>query len=96
MRESIIEDTKFDDKYFPTYHMLTKNRPKISRLSIIPLNYHSNYFSILGLKLILELETEIQSQLYQRHHEEFLNNLEAVVLLMAKKLKERTAIMLIT
>ena len=42
MRESITEDTKFDDNEFWTYHMLKKNCLKISCLSIIPLNHHSN------------------------------------------------------
>ena len=42
MWESILEDTKFDKNDFRTYHLLTKNCPKISCLSIIPPNCHSN------------------------------------------------------
>ena len=54
--ESILKDAKFDDKDLRTYHMLTKNSPKTSYLSIITLNYHSNDFPILEFKLILEIE----------------------------------------
>ena len=59
MQESIIEDNKSDDKDFPTYHTLTKKCPKISRLSIIPLNSHSNDFTILEFESLLEIEAEI-------------------------------------
>ena len=38
----------------------------------------------------------MQIQLDQLQHEESLNNLEAIVPLMASKLKEHTAIMFIT
>ena len=62
--------------------MLTKQFPKISCLSIIPLNSHSNDFPILELKSLLELEAESHSQMDQQQHEEGLNNLEAVVPLM--------------
>ena len=47
MRKLIIEDTKFDIKDLPTYQML-KNRPKLSCLSITPLNSHANDVKFAG------------------------------------------------
>ena len=87
MQESIIEDTKFDDKDLPTYHMLKNLFPEIICLSIIPLNSHSNDFPILEVESLLNLEAENQSQLCQLQHEKCLNNLEVVIPLMAEKIK---------
>ena len=50
IQESILENNKLDDMYLPTYHILTKHCPRISHLLIIPLNSHSNDFTILDFE----------------------------------------------
>eukprot|EP00978_Attheya_sp_CCMP212_P046944 scaffold421139_cov28-Attheya_sp.AAC.1 len=71
IRRRFIEDSKFDGKDLPLFHMLTKNRPKISPLLIVPVNSHSNELigaagPVIEFESLLEEAAELQNILDRR------------------------------
>eukprot|EP00978_Attheya_sp_CCMP212_P033373 scaffold134379_cov33-Attheya_sp.AAC.2 len=86
IRRRFIEDSKFDGKDLPSFHMLTKNRPKKSPMLIVPVNLHSNELigagPVIEFESLLEEAAELQNIL-DRRGEDTIN--EDVESLMAAK-----------